>query len=169
MHILSSEFSQVPGIQQTTLLIPAPSTTIASPWLRPRLEGYRTAERGKAFDAKLSDSARVMFTVRLQTGIGDLLNNYQALLTVEQAPLMGQDPQASYPAIVTDVSGLFALDGHVSTDVALYGVSRVTLKLIRRTNPTTATPVMPLFCLVQVLGEEKGIDVEYNLRDRGES
>jgi len=169
MHILSSEFSQLPSIQATGGTVPAPSTTIASPWLRPRLEGYRTAERGRTFDAKLSDSARVMFTVRLQTGIGDVLNNYQALLTVEQAPLLGQDPQAAFPALVTDVSGLFALDGHVVTDVALYGVSRVTLQLIRRTNPLTTATAYPMFCLVQVLGEEKGIDVEYQLRDRGES
>lgn len=169
MHLLSSEFSQLPSIPATTLYVPAPSSTIASPWLRPRLEGYRTAERGKAWDAKLVDSARVMFTVRLQTGIGDVLNNYQALLTVEQAPLLGQDPATTFPPITTDVSGLFALDGHVATDVALYGVSRVTLQLIRRTNPTTPLGVYPMFALVQVLGEEKGIDVEYKLRDRGES
>ena len=170
MHILTSEYSQQPAISRISGPTPTPTMVLSSQWLRPRLEGYRTAERGKAFDAKLADSARVQFTVRLQAGGGDVLNNFQALLTVEQAPLLGQDPEATFPSFVTDVSGFFAVEGHIMVDVALYGVCRATLTLIRRTNPTVVSVLpTPMFTLVQVLSEEKGIDVETKLHDRGES
>lgn len=170
MHILTQEFSQVPGISEISGLTPIPTLVLSSPWLRPRLEGYRTAERGQAYDAKLADSARVMFTVRLGATSTDVLNNFQAILTVEQAPLLGADPRATFPAFSTDVTGFFALEGRINVDVALYGVSRATLSLIRRTNP--AVPLIvpaPLFTLVQVLSEEKGLDIEHKLQDRGES
>lgn len=170
MHILTQEFSQVPAISEISVGTPVPTTVLTSPWLRPRLEGYRTAERGQAYDAKLADSARVMFTVRLGATSTDVLNNFQAILTVEQAPLLGQNPGDTFPAFSTDVSGFFALEGRINVDVALYGVSRATLKLIRRTNPTVALVFpSPMFTLVQVLSEEKGLDIETVLHDRGES
>lgn len=171
MHILTSEYSQQPGIARISGPIPAPSMTLSSQWLRPRLSGYRTAERGKAYDAKFADSARVQFTVRLQAGGDDVLNNFQALLTVEQAPLLGQDPSVTFPPNTTDVSGFFAVEGRIMVDVALYGVCRATLKLIRRVNPVSGAggAPTPMFTLVQVLSEERGIDIETNLYDRGES
>ena len=171
MHILTSEYSQTPGIARSSGSIPNPTMTLSSQWLRPRLEGYRTAERGKAYDAKLADSARVQFTVRLAAGGDDVLNNFQALLTVEQAPLLGQDPGATFPSEVTDVSGFFVVEGRIMVDVALYGVSRVTLQLIRRINPVSGAGgnPTPMFTLVQVLAEERGIDIQSKLIDRGES
>jgi hypothetical protein len=171
VHILTSEYSQTPGIQRISGPVPAPTMTLSSQWLRPRLEGYRTAERGKAYDAKLADSARVQFTVRLQAGGDDVLNNFQALLTVEQAPLLGQDPSATFPSFVTDVSGFFAVEGHIMVDVALYGVCRATLTLIRRVNPVSGAggSPTPMFTLVQVLAEERGLDIQHKLIDRGES
>lgn len=171
MRILTSEYSQQPGIQRISGPVPAPSLTLSSQWLRPRLEGYRSAERGKAYDAKLADSARVQFTVRLLAGGDDVLNNFQALLTVEQAPLLGQDPSVTFPPYTTDVTGFFAIEGRIMVDVALYGVCRATLKLIRRVNPVSGAggAPTPLFTLVQVLADERGIDVETVLHDRGES
>ena len=168
MKILVTESAQVPGIENITLASPTPTMTLASPWLRPRLSGYRTAERGKAYDAKFADEANIQFTVRLATTSGDVLNNFQALLTVEQAPLLGEDPSAVYPSFVTDVSGMFAVEGRISVNVSLYGVCRAVLTLIRRTANGTPTPTA-LFTLVQVLGNEKGIDIEHKLIDRGES
>lgn len=168
MKILVSESAQVPAIENITLGSLTPTMTLATPWLRPRLSGYRTAERGKAYDAKFADEANIQFTVRLDPTSGDVLNNFQALLTVEQAPLLGQDPGAVYPSFVTDVSGFFALEGRISVNVGIYGVCRATLTLIRRTANGIPVPTA-MFTLVQVLGNEKGIDVEHKLVDRGES
>jgi hypothetical protein len=168
MKILVTESAQVPGIENISLGTPTPTMALASPWLRPRLSGYRTAERGKAYDAKFADEANIQFTVRLAATSGDVLNNFQALLTVEQAPLLGQDPGAVYPSFVTDVSGMFAVEGRISVNVGLYGVCRAVLTLIRRTANATPTPTA-MFTLVQVLGNEKGLDIEHKLIDRGES
>lgn len=174
MHLLVSEASQVPGIAQISVGTPAPTTTLVTPWLRSRLQGNRSALRGDAYNAKAADWARVQFTVRLATlnaaGLvsGDVLNNYQALLTVEQAPLLGQDPQATYPAFVTDVSGAFAVEGRIAVDLSIYGTCRAQLQLIRRQQGATV-PLESLFTLVQVFAEQWTLDVIEDGKLRGES
>ena len=176
MHLLVSEASQVPNIGLVSgagALLITPSITLTTPWLRPRLQGNRQALRGDAFNAKAADWARVQFTVRLptnnQVGVatGDRFNNFQALLTVEQSPLLGQDPQATFPADVYDVSGAFAVEGRIAVDLSIYGTCRATLKLIRRTNPTLSSPAM--FTLTQVFAEQWTLDVVEDGKLRGES
>lgn len=175
MHLLVSESSQVPNIAQISVAGVTPSLTLTTPWLRPRLQGNRSALRGKAYDAKAADWARVQFTVRLPTknasGVvtGDVFNNFQALLTVEQAPLLGQDPQDTYPANVYDVSGAFAVEGRIAVDLSIYGTCRATLKLIRRTNPPVATSILAIFTLTQVFAEQWTLDVVEDGKLRGES
>ena len=172
MHLLVSEASQVPNIGLVSgagALLITPSITLTTPWLRPRLQGNRQALRGDAFNAKAADWARVQFTVRLATRVGDVFNNYQALLTVEQSPLLGQDPQATYPADVYDVSGAFAVEGRIAVDLSIYGTCRATLKLIRRTNPAVATTTFATFTLTQVFAEQWTLDVVEDGKLRGES
>lgn len=173
MNILVSESSQVVAIGTISAIPAGPTTTVASPWLRPRLEGYRGALRGKAFDAKFADTAKVLFTVRMNANaavIGDVLNNFQFLLSVQQAPLLGNDPEANFPSVVTDVSGYAVIDGRIAVDVALHGTSRVTLQIIRRTDPFAlpAAGNQNLYVLCQVLAAERAVDVETVLHDRGE-
>ena len=170
MHLLVSEASQIPNIGPVTgagATLVTPSITLTTPWLRPRLQGNRQALRGDAFNAKAADWARVQFTVRLPTRVGDVFNNYQALLTVEQSPLLGQDPQATFPADVYDVSGAFAVEGRIAVDLSIYGTCRATLKLIRRTNPTISSTA--LFTLTQVFAEQWTLDVIEDGKLRGES
>jgi hypothetical protein len=173
MHLQVSESSQLPGISAISGGTPVPTTTLTSPWLRPRLQGNRQALRDQAFNAKAADWARVQFTVRLATKnsagavTGDVFNNFQALLTIEQAPLLGQDPQTTYPADVVDVSGYFAIEGRIAVDLSIYGTCRAVLTLIRRTNPTT-TPATSIFTLTQVFAEQWAIDVEQDGDHRGE-
>jgi len=171
MHILVYESAQTVPIS----LIPAGAsgnltTTLQSPWIRPRLEGNRTATRGDAWDAKLADWARVQFTVRVSPG--EVLNNFQALLTIYQSPLLGQDPEATFPNFQQDVSGAFAIDGKIAVDLALEGTSRVELELTRVNNPPPGplTPKNSLFALCQITAEERSIDAEYlqRMRDFGE-
>lgn len=174
MNILVSESSQVVAIGTVSAIPAGPTTTVASPWLRPRLEGYRDALRGKAFDAKFADTAKVLFTVRQNAfaiANGDVLNNFQFLLSLQQAPLLGNDPEASFPSVVTDVSGYVVVDGRIAVDVSLHGVSRVTLQIIRRTDPfVLPTPAnQNLYVLCQVLAAERAVDVETVLHDKGEA
>ena len=167
MHILVHESQQI--VRMGLLGVPSDNTvtSISSPLLRPRLEGQRTALRGDAYNAKLADYAQVTFTVRLPTG--DLLNNFQAILTVFQSPLLGQNPEAQYPSFGTNVSAVLPIDGRISVDVALLGVNRVELQLTRMVNPPGGTP-KSLFVLTQITAEERAIDTEYlaRMRDRGE-
>lgn len=171
MHILVHESSQSVMIG-TTSDFPLNATKITSPLLRPRLEGARGALRGDAFSAKFADTAQVLFTVRLPTpptgGTQDVLNNYKAVVTIFQSQLLGSDPNVQYPNISYDVSGVFALDGHVAVDVALHGVCRVELALTRVTDPGLPA-TKSLFVLCQVLAEERAVDVEKLLHDRGEA
>lgn len=180
MHLLISEASQLPGLGPVTgagILLVNPVTTLVTPWLRPRLQGNRSALRGDAYNAKAADWARVQFTVRLatknQAGVttGDALNNLQALLTVEQSPLLGQDPQATYPSFVTDVSGAFAVEGRIAVDLTIYGTCRAKLQLIRRQNPAVVTngPAGALFTLTQVFAEQWTLDVIEDGKLRGEA
>jgi len=175
MHLLVSEASQIPTIPAVSggPGFTAPTTTLTSPWVRPRLQGNRGALRDQAFNAKAADWARVQFTVRLSTlnesGIvsGDVLNNFQALLSIEQAPVVGQDPQAQFPADVEDVSGYFAIEGRIAVDLNVYGTCRAKLQLIRRQNPTNV-PYPSIFTLVQVFAEQWTLDVVEDGHHRGE-
>lgn len=177
MHLLISEASQLPGIAAVTGAGPTlttPTTTLVTPWLRPRLQGNRQALRGDAYNAKAADWARVQFTVRLATrnaaGVvsGDVFNNFQALLTVEQSPLLGQDPQTTFPADVYDVSGAFAVEGRIAVDLSIYGTCRAKLTIIRRQNPSS-TPLAALFTLTQVFAEQWTLDVVEDGKLRGEA
>ena len=176
MHLLVSEASQVPNLALVTgagVTTTSPTITLETPWLRPRLQGTRQALRGDAFSAKAADYARVQFTVRLPnkntlgTAIVDVYNNYQALLSVQQSPLLGQNPETDYPSFVADVSGDFAIEGRIAVDVAIYGTCRVVLQLIRRTNPSLAN-VSTLYTLTQVFAEQWTLDVVEDGRLRGE-
>lgn len=176
MHLLVSEASQIPNLAQVSgagVNLTSPTITLETPWLRPRLQGTRQALRGDAFSAKAADYARVQFTVRLpnKNDVGganvDRFNNYQALLSVQQSPLLGQNPEADYPTFVADVSGDFAIEGRIAVDVAIYGTCRVVLQLIRRTNPTR-TGATTLFTLTQVFAEQWTLDVVEDGRLRGE-
>jgi hypothetical protein len=169
MHIYVYESAQNVSVPLVSGPTPTPTVNLTTPLLRPRLEGQRGALRGDAYSARLSDSAKVLFTVRLQSGMVDSFNNYQALLTVFQSPLLGQNPEVEFPSTVHDVSGYFAVDGQIMVDVSLYAVNRVQLKLIRITNPVGPATGTSLFTLVQVLAEENAIDIEKVLHDRGET
>jgi hypothetical protein len=174
VNILISESSQVVAIGTISAIPAGPTSTVSSPWLRPRLEGYGNALRGKAFDAKFADTARVLFTIRQNAfaiANGDVLNNFQFLLSLQQAPLLGNDPEVAFPSVVTDVSGFAVIDGRIVVDVALNGVSRVTLQIIRRTDPTVLPTAanQNLFVLCQVLAAERAVDVETVLHDKGEA
>lgn len=146
-----------------------PAVAITSPWIRPRLEGQRSVLRGEAFSAIMADNARVLFTVRLPSTGADVLNNYIANLTVFQAPLLGQDPQASYPVLTKNVSGFFAVDGQIVVDVSMYGVNRVQLEILRVVDPPGVPKVESLYVQTQILAEERAIDVESYMHDRGET
>jgi hypothetical protein len=101
-----------------------------------------------------------------------LFNNYRAILTVFQSPLLGQNPEALFPSSTKDVSGYFAVEGQIVLDISLYAVNRVQLELIRVTNPSPLPPASStavLFTLVQVLAEENAVDIEKVLHDRGET
>ncbi len=166
-HIYVYESAQNASIPLVSGLTPTPTVNLLTPFLRPRLDGQRKALRGDAYNARLADSARVLFTVRLPSSTTDSLNNYQAKLTVFQSPLLGQNPEAVFPSFTTDVSGYFAVDGQIMIDVSLYAVNRVQLSIQRISNPVVGIPA--LFTLVQVLAEEAAIDVETVLHDRGET
>ena len=169
MHILVYEGSQNLTVAPS-LGVGSPVANIITPLLRPRLTGARGALRGDAYNARLADSARVLFTVRLPQGGNDLFNNYRATITLFQSPLLGQDPTASYQNLVKDVTGYFAVDGQIVLDVSLYAVNRVQLQLVRITNATIPGPTPnSLFCLTQILAEEAALDIEDVLRDKGET
>ena len=171
MHIYVYESAQNVSLPLTSGPVDLPSTLLSTPLLRPRLEGQRGVLRGDAYNSRLADSAKVLFTVRLPAGTDDLFNNYRAELTVFQSPLLGQNPETFFPSITHDISGYFAVEGQIVVDISLYAVNRVQLKLTRVTNPTSpvagVTPV--LFTLVQVLAEENAVDIEKVLHDKGET
>jgi hypothetical protein len=178
MHVLISESSQVPNIALTVNSPPnatTPTIVLSTPWLRPRLQGNRGALRGDAFNAKAADFARVQFTVRLPakdpTGntVIDRFNNYQAVLTVEQSPLLDTNPESAFASDQYDVSGAFAVEGRIAVDVAIYGTCRATLTLVRRTNPTGVVgTLLNLFTLTQVFAEQWTLDVTEDGKLRGE-
>lgn len=173
MHLLVSEASQIPN----SGIVSAPGTPVpvqlATPWLRPRLEGNRQALRGDAFSAKAADFARVQFTVRLpvfnalNAATVDKFNNYNALLSVQQVPLLGQNSETNYPSFVADVSSDFAIEGRIAVDVAIYGTCRVVLTLTRRT-AASAADTTTLFTLTQVFAEQWTLDVAEDGKLRGE-
>ena len=172
MHIYVYESAQNVSMPQASGPFALPSTKLSTPLFRPRLEGQRGALRGDAYSSRMADSAKVLFTVRLPAGAGDLFNNYRAILTVFQSPLLGQNPEALFPSSTKDVSGYFAVEGQIVLDISLYAVNRVQLELIRVTNPSPLPPASStavLFTLVQVLAEENAVDIEKVLHDRGET
>jgi hypothetical protein len=171
MHIYVYESAQNVSMPLTSGPVALPSTKLSTPLFRPRLEGQRGALRGDAYSARLADSAKVLFTVRLPAGSGDLFNNYRAILTVFQSPLLGQNPETVFPSTTKDVTGYFAVEGQIVLDISLYAVNRVQLELTRVTNPPGPPPnsVSVLFTLVQVLAEENAVDIEKVLHDRGET
>lgn len=173
MHLLVSEASQVPNSGVVSDPANPVNVRLATPLLRPRLQGNREALRGAAYDAKAADYARVQFTVRLpafnaaNVATTDSFNNYQALLSVQQAPLLGQSPEVTFPTFVADVSSDFAIEGRIAVDVAIYGTCRVILSLTRRT-AATAIDTTTLFTLTQVFAEQWTLDVTEDGKLRGE-
>ena len=60
-----------------------------------------------------------------------------------------------------------AIEGRIAVDVAVYGTCRVTLQLVRRTNPSVGG-VSTLYTLTQVFAEQWTLDVVEDGKLRGE-
>ena len=146
-------------VTEQTLVLPiaaAGTGTVGTPFLRPRLEGYRTALRAQTLSAQYVDRAQVSFTVTpLAAGGLPALLALTASLTVQQAPVLGTQ-QIAFPALAQNVTAAFgAAGGRLSLDVQLSGVVQVQLALTN--NAGTATQYL---VQVQVYGDQRAIDVE---------
>ena len=141
------------------------ATFPATPFLRPRLQGYRGSMQGAAFDAKLADHARVLFSFAPFGGAQAVnLRDFSLKISVEQAPVLGLTVQEDFPANVYDVSGAFYTNGRISTNVSLYGVNRISYTLTHI--PGTAITGALFF---QVLAAERGLDAQNAFIDEGQT
>lgn len=136
-----------------------PTLTLATPSFRPRTPPQGGVLLGAAMGAKPGDSVQVAFTLRfgtLPTGFAGL-SAMRALLIVRQAALSGNDPEAVYPSVVTDVSSALHADGRITADIRALGVTSVELRL----SPYTSPPAnVQLFALTQVFADEQAITVQ---------
>lgn len=146
-------------VTEQTLVLPiaaAGTGTVGTPFLRPRLEGFRTALRADAFSSQYVDRARVSFTVTplAASGAAALLT-LTATLTVNQSPVLGT-VQSAFPALAQTVTAPFtAANGRLAVDLQLTGVSQVQLALTNNTGAATQFLVQ-----IQVYGDQRAIDVQ---------
>lgn len=123
--------------QASTLTLPAGGevpTIVSTMVLRPRLEGYETALRGKALFARFADEAQVSFQIRPTDAVSGLAT-MQAFLRIQPFPVLGVDVadngSSSFPLLERDVSGLLTLfQGKLNFSVALSGVTEVSLRIL---------------------------------------
>lgn len=123
--------------QASTFTLPAggeSSTVVSTMVLRPRLEGYETALRGKALFARFADEAQVSFQIRPDNASAGLAS-MQAFLRIRPFPVLGVDVDdngaSSFPLLERDVSGLLTLfQGKLNFSVALSGVTEVSLRIV---------------------------------------
>lgn len=137
----------------------------STPLLRPRLQGYRGSLQGAGYDAILADEARVLFTfIPFGGATTESLKNFEATLSVEQAPVAGVSVQEDYPANVYNVSGVFYIEGKLQANVTVDGICKVKVQLTHY--PAQAITGAMFF---QVLAAERGLDSQAKLIDEGQT
>ncbi len=147
-----------PAVAQSSLFF-------SSPLLRPRLQGYRGSLQGAGYDAILADEARVLFTFIPYGGATtENLKNFEATISIEQAPVAGVSVQEDYPANVYNVSGVFYIEGKLQANVSVEGICKV--KVTLKHYPAQAvTGAM----FLQVLAAERALDSQSAFKDEGQT
>lgn len=105
--------------------------------LRPRLQGYEGALRGKAYDSKIVDQAHVLFDVRPNSVLFQLVST----LIVRRFAVLGGTSNAGYaatfPQVEEDISGELTLGrGQYQLSVENDGITQVGLRLENRSGAT---------------------------------
>lgn len=128
--------------------------------LRPRLQGYEGSLRGKAYDSKMVDQANVLFDVRPNSVLFQLV----ATLIVRRFDVLGGTSNAGYvatfPQVEEDISGELTLArGQYQLSVENEGVTQVGIRLENRSGGTQQISVRSVVMgHIQPLYEDAELD-----------